>query len=129
MGDVFLPPLHFGQFAGQLLALAAHRGQFAAQALDQVGQLQNASAHLAQLTVELLAALGVVFREFAQLVGVALLHLIDLLAQVQNGAARFVVLKQRGPGGAKGQQTSCHADSSQGQDGDGWQSGSPLLQR
>jgi len=58
-----------------------------------------------------------------------LLHLVDLLAQIQNGPTCFVIFKKPGLGRAYTKTTHSRKDSSHGKNGHGLQNFSPRLQR
>ncbi|MNQ39271.1 hypothetical protein D3C85_528750 [compost metagenome] len=79
--DGGLARLHFAQRARELLVLAGHACQFAAHLLDLALQVEQAATQLAVFVGQALVGL--------------LAHGFDALAQVEDGAARLVVLEQR----------------------------------
>jgi hypothetical protein len=94
--QILLAPLQLGDVAGELLVGAAQARQFASQRLDLVLQVQQAAAQLFVFAGGAAEVLGLPVGELPLR--------LDALAQLEDGAARLVVLEQRGMAGQRRQQ-------------------------
>ncbi len=97
LGGVGLAALQLGEVARELLVAAAQAGQFGAQLLDLGAEVDQAAPQLLlllQMLLQLLAQRRVGPGGLGQLRAQPLVVGVDLVAQVDDRAARFVVGKQ-----------------------------------